>query len=436
MNDVFLKIYTNFKLILIRQKNNFMESLFQQNKSSTVLWIYNFINNFRLSNNHFTQKSKIYMVIGVKEICKVYHFEYKIIEKEKTRLVFIPDYYNGNINEKVISEQSPEIYMAELKDCIVVGESSAIIYENYCIFDMAAFDKEERYDLRFGTIRNISNNIAIIETKEAGRKIDKAISLVGYAPFNYYHTTVELLTKLYYCDLFEEYNELPIIVDSKLSEINQYKQLLDILNEKKHPIIVLKKGESIKVNSLIFFSGGTWFPINFKQGEQFQTKDFMISESILFYLRKKVLTYFKINHDNTGKPRKIFISRKNTDNSRLVNEKEVQKICTDYNFEVVYPETMSLREQVNLFSTAEYILGATGAAFTNLIYASPKTKVLCIIPKEFEYYGYSTIAHILGLKCLFIDAKVVENRKHLSTKKYKVNINEFTNLMKKLLEEM
>ena len=43
---------------------------------------------------------------------------------------------------------------------------------------------------------------------------------------------------------------------------------------------------------------------------------------------------------------------------------------------------MSFFEQIYLFSNAKVIVGAHGAAFTNLVFCNPKTKIIEIIPKS------------------------------------------------------
>lgn len=69
--------------------------------------------------------------------------------------------------------------------------------------------------------------------------------------------------------------------------------------------------------------------------------------------------------------RKIFISRKVT-KWRKYNEAEIMQFLTEMDYEIVYPESMSYKEQLILFNQASDIVAASGAALTSIICCQPK----------------------------------------------------------------
>lgn len=80
--------------------------------------------------------------------------------------------------------------------------------------------------------------------------------------------------------------------------------------------------------------------------------------------------------------RLLYISRRGEGRRPLVEEARIQRAAEAMGFEAVAPETLTLADQVRLFATARGIAGPPGAAYTNLIWAGPGTRVLSIFKEE------------------------------------------------------
>lgn len=207
----------------------------------------------------------------------------------------------------------------------------------------------------------------------------------------------------------------------------QFNEFLQTINKYNHPIIPIKNQHGYLVKRLIYPSDIAWMPINIKDDEHLKYYDFMVAKSGIEYIRNMVL-----NATNLKGNRKIFVSRKNYNNQRLVNEKEVAELFIQYGFEVIYPEELSFMEQVEIFSTAKCVAGATGAAFTNIIYCPYETTFICIIPKEYNFYMYSTIAKIISIHSVFLDARVIKYGRKFSGDQFKLDLNYCREFLKTL----
>ena len=80
---------------------------------------------------------------------------------------------------------------------------------------------------------------------------------------------------------------------------------------------------------------------------------------------------------------KIFISRlghsqRNPGYRALLNEVELIDRLLDHGFAVVEPETLSIKEQIRLFSHANLIVGLGGAGMFGSVFARPGTKIVSI----------------------------------------------------------
>lgn len=81
--------------------------------------------------------------------------------------------------------------------------------------------------------------------------------------------------------------------------------------------------------------------------------------------------------------RRLYLAR--SQSRRVVNDPELQPLLDRWGFETV-PEGLSFAEQLALFSEAEVLLGPHGAAFANLVFCAPGTRIL-------EFFSPSYISH-------------------------------------------
>ena len=103
-----------------------------------------------------------------------------------------------------------------------------------------------------------------------------------------------------------------------------------------------------------------------------------------------------------GKGRRLFLGRSGAKTRELLNEAEVLEICARYGFESMRPETLSIDDQVRLFASAECIVGVSGAALTNILFAPQSCKILSLNPNQGPEYFFWDIANIVGQEFSYI----------------------------------
>lgn len=82
-------------------------------------------------------------------------------------------------------------------------------------------------------------------------------------------------------------------------------------------------------------------------------------------------------------PKRIFLSRKNV-RRRIANEEELLPVLKKHGFVVLIPEELSILQQCLLFSQAEIIAGAYGAALCNSVYMNPGNTVVELCGPEWS----------------------------------------------------
>ena len=208
---------------------------------------------------------------------------------------------------------------------------------------------------------------------------------------------------------------MPILIDAGTKQYRQMEQLINSLCQGRK-VIYIPEGVRVEVGILIQPSMNAWMPMNIKAGGFLQVQDNLIAESAIRNIRQHAEQYIKRQSN-----RKIFISRKSTTFKRVLNEEEILPLFRQAKYEIVYAEELSWIEQIEVFSSAKCIVGASGAALTNLLYCNPGTVLGCILPEKYNFYIYSTIHHMIGGKALFLDVDVVAKYLNISGDSYLVD---------------
>jgi len=99
-----------------------------------------------------------------------------------------------------------------------------------------------------------------------------------------------------------------------------------------------------------------------------------------------------------GEARRRLFLRRQTKLRRLVNEDEIEAALVARGFMALEPERLSLEEQIAVFSNAAMVVGATGAAITNLIFCQPDCPTVVLMPRfrQTAYWYWRRIAAAVG----------------------------------------
>ena len=351
------------------------------------------------------------------DYCKATGGRMTIIEDAQERPVYQPEYYpEGQAKEYAF--RSPSIYLSELEDVTVHGGSGLVITGDRALTDISANDIEGRVLYRSGPIVRGNKKTFYLEVSSDTKRLDTAINLCGIAASNYFHLTFEILSRYEYVKQYMEDKEIPVLLDEDARKFPQYVELINTVLKDSNVVYVPLHG-SVRCKKLIHPSMNTWMPMNVRKKNDFRTADNLVARSAIENIRKAATEYIRPNG-----ARKIFISRKKASFSRIVNEAEVARLFNDNGYEIVCTEDLTYRQQVELFSSAACIVGASGAALTNVVYCNPGAVFGCVIPKKYNFCIYSSIAHMVGLKELFLDAKVLRSFRPISTERCIVNMKE------------
>jgi len=99
--------------------------------------------------------------------------------------------------------------------------------------------------------------------------------------------------------------------------------------------------------------------------------------------------------DQPGK-RRIYVTRADATERRVVNENDVLEILAPMGFETVMLTGMSVAEQRDLFRDAEIVVMPHGAGCANMIFAGAGTKIVEFVPRSYQHHMFQHIAKWSG----------------------------------------
>jgi capsular polysaccharide biosynthesis protein len=103
--------------------------------------------------------------------------------------------------------------------------------------------------------------------------------------------------------------------------------------------------------------------------------------------------------------RRLYISRGQAAYRRVVNEDNVVSFLTQRGFEVAKMETMSVSEQANVMASCEVVVAPHGGGMSNLVFCSPRTKIVEIYSPELVATYFWKLSNQLNLDYYYLLGK-------------------------------
>lgn len=123
------------------------------------------------------------------------------------------------------------------------------------------------------------------------------------------------------------------------------------------------------------------------------------------------LRKFLLPHRDTTliSPERIYISRGKTITRRVVNEEDVIHCLNEFNVVPIYLEDWTVAEQIQIFASAEVIVGPHGAGLANLAFCQPGTRVIEIFHAQHIVPTYWMISNHNDLDYYMVYAQGMED---------------------------
>ena len=310
----------------------------------------------------------------------------------------------------------------EINDCRVytdTNENVAIIKDNFIIPQIS-------FQQILGELKQSNfNKVLEIGTPRLMKKINgTTLSLIqGGSGENYFHFLFDIITRLRICEQKITLNKIDNFYVH--GDIEWQNKIFSLFGINKNQLIDSQIYRHVKFDKLIAISH-PWYHEGYVQNEIANIPDW-----IIFWLREKFLNLSK----KFDCSEKIFIDRSESKfrHCQLVNNDEIINHLKSKGFISYKVGELDFLEQVYLFNNAKIIIGPHGAAFSNIIFSKPKTKIIEIIPTDHSSVKCQKISKILDLDYKRINKTQTPLIDHLSGD-MRVEIEEIDNILNQLDE--
>lgn len=234
-------------------------------------------------------------------------------------------------------------------------------------------------------------------------KIVKGISAYcGYSD-NYYHWLVECIPRF--------------ILIKNWAESNNKKPIYLLPKKLKKWQIEMLASINITLNDCLVNKFDSAF-----QCEELFTVDLpsydMQSHPRTLEILKQALPIDWFRLPSCPKPKKLLLMRKKSPLQRLGNSGRVAAILKQFGYENVFPEFLTFREQIELFSSATHVVAIGGAAITNCMFMPKNARVLIFGPVDQIQPGtFSPLMETAGVHVTYLacDSIPTVNRHYIGT---------------------
>jgi capsular polysaccharide biosynthesis protein len=275
--------------------------------------------------------------------------------------------------------------MAELSDAIVVPAAHWLPIMgdgNTVLSDVAASRLPLRSDNPRSPVLLVSDRQALLRLPNHMPEIEEPVLLLGGSGSgSYYENVVEYIGALAIPETLGLGADLKILVNNDLAP--HQLALFELLGVSKDRLLRWDPAMPFRVKRL-------WAPTRLTRAHSW------FDPLLPHWYRQR----FAALTSSERPRRKLYLSRSAATRRRVGNEAEVIGTLEPLGYECVHAESLSVREQVALFSQASHIVGSSGGALTNMLFSPAGTRVTVLVSRQLIQGGsevaFDSLARVCG----------------------------------------
>jgi len=275
----------------------------------------------------------------------------------------------------------PAVTHAVLRDIVVRGRSNMLTAADAILrHDLVDPETDLPAEAFYGRLRPAAGDAAAEWEPFDPFNVDylpEAAAFTDPASFNYAHWMTETLPRIAAFMQVRGAAHVPLVVDGDLHP-NMLRSIAMAAGPQA-PVYRLAPNRLVRVGRLHSISPTGYAPFKLRPGATRRATHGVFAPGPLRDTVQRLRRAAGAEPSAAGGPR--LLVRRSADLRRIVNQADIDDALLARGFEVIDPGAMSLDEQVRAYSAASMVVGGTGAAITNLIFAPPRCPTIVMMPK-------------------------------------------------------
>lgn len=258
----------------------------------------------------------------------------------------------------------------------------------------------------------IKKRIKIYELEKKVKLIKKkVIYLSSIREDNFFHWIFDTVPRLKCIELSSKLNKLPIIVRSPLH--NYQKDMLKLFGI-HNKVLVTNKSSYIATN--LFFPTTSAPPI--------------LNIPTVKWLRNKFLNVISNDNKKLKNNLRIYISREDTTHRKLKNSAEVEIMLQKYGFEKYILSKYKIKQQIDIFSKASFIIMPHGAAGSHLLSVKKNSVFIELHSPNQLNNMFCCLCKILAIRYGFIIGEQADSKNN-----FNIDVKKLEFMIQKILKK-
>lgn len=244
------------------------------------------------------------------------------------------------------------------------------------------------------------------------RELPYAIVLTSGYWINWAHFLTEILPKALIAEQRTQWRDWPMVISS--AALANAQELLRLLVAADRDII--KSCGRMVIDHAGFVSSVGFCPLEYVYDRKSELPKILPTDCVFspYALNLVRTAAVRLIQPRVNEASLRLYLRRNSATRRFINQAEVERLFRARGFEIVVPESLSVRRQIELFSQAKVIAGPTGAAIANLVFAPRGCQVLVLAAfnRHWPFHYWSNMAHAAGHRLHYLFGRATGQSPH------------------------
>lgn len=224
-----------------------------------------------------------------------------------------------------------------------------------------------------GLVVGQRSNLIAIRHRIEPNVLPSGIYVGTRSPRNWSHWLINFLPSVYLLRYLPgEYGTFPLLIPSDLPEDPHWIESLSIILEGRETIeLYREKYQSVR---RLIYVDSPFYDTPFSKNQSWH-KGLSFHREAMAEFREQMIARARPSMSDRNLPKRAFIVRQNS-SGRVFNQRETIEVAGKFGFQPVKLETLTFGDKIRLFTEAEFLIGAEGSGFANVIFANRSAKLL------------------------------------------------------------